>query len=69
MSRVGMASVITCEICNSEESSVVRSEEQRRRRECKACGHRWTTLEITHSEYIRLSEIAQTVRKLTQLLS
>ena len=67
MSRIGMASVITCEICNSEDSSVVRSEQQRRRRECKKCGHRWTTLEITHAEYLRLIEIAKAAKHLVAL--
>lgn len=67
MSSEGLPKVTTCQICGSEESSVVRSEEQRRRRECKLCGHRWTTLEITHAEYIRLHKIAETVKKLTRL--
>lgn len=67
MSNIDLPKVTTCQICGSEESSVVRSEEQRRRRECKICGNRWTTLEITHADYIRLTEIAKTAKHLLSL--
>lgn len=47
----------TCPMCMAEDSRVrdVRvnsvTEILERRRECRACGHRWTTVEIPRSAY------------------
>ena len=67
MSEITLPHGAVCRICKSKNTYVVRSEDQRRRRECKECGHRWTTLEIHLADYNRLLEIAETAKKISDL--
>ena len=69
MSEITLPHGAVCQICASENTHVVRSEDQRRRRECKKCGHRWTTLELHLADYNRLLEVAETAKKLSDLTS
>lgn len=69
MSEMTLPHGAKCQICESESTYVIRSEEQRRRRECKKCGHRWTTLELHLADYNRLLEIAEAAKKLAELTS
>lgn len=51
----------TCPKCWAEDSRVcdVRLDDVtdilKRRRECRVCGHRWTTFEISRYEYMKLT--------------
>lgn len=60
--REESSNVRTCPNCWAEDSRVydVRLEEAtgilKRRRECRACGHRWITVEIFQSDYVKLMD-------------
>lgn len=36
-----------CPVCNGAQNAVLEVREERRRRECTTCHHRWTTFEVT----------------------
>lgn len=57
-----------CPVCEHDETSVVRSEQQRRRRECKLCGHRWTTVEVTLEELNNLLDVKRKVDSLVGVM-
>ena len=63
---------MTCNRCQSDASMVIetRTEAQyiRRRRECKACGHRWTTVEIEKGRYTDLKWVESKYGELRLLL-
>jgi transcriptional regulator NrdR family protein len=55
---------VNCPKCNSDDSSVIDSRERyggraiRRRRECKACGERWSSTEAPDEVFRELLDIA-----------
>ena len=62
-----------CPQCSYHKNAVLESREshgnKRRRRECHACEHRWTTVEIESDEYFRLSKLANKAQQLQSILS
>lgn len=50
-----------CPSCNGVDEFVIDtrdiSEGQRRRRECRTCGHKWTTLEMPMVEVEKMREV------------
>lgn len=56
-----MASIqeMECPTCHDDEIVVVEIRGNRRRRECKACRHRWNTYEITAERLEQLETIEQ----------
>ncbi|MBB2965177.1 hypothetical protein [Methylobacterium sp. R2-1] len=59
-----------CPTCTAEDSLVIESRKSplgiRRWRDCQACGHRWSTVEVNRSDLIGagLRELARAVRNI-----
>lgn len=45
-----------CPVCSADDSAVIESRKSplgiRRRRDCQACGHHWSTVEVDRSDLI-----------------
>jgi transcriptional regulator NrdR family protein len=48
---------VKCPVCNSAQNAVLEVREERRRRECAACRHRWTTFEVPAERLERLERL------------
>jgi transcriptional regulator NrdR family protein len=57
---------VDCPLCHGDEVRVLRTDGDRRRRECARCRHRWTTIEVTEQELEADRRIAKAVRKAVQ---
>lgn len=57
-----------CPICSYEKSRVVETRGNRRRRQCERCKHKWTTLEVPHSEYTSAIRLRERVREIVRVL-
>jgi transcriptional regulator NrdR family protein len=58
---------MNCPIC-SQETRVLRKDAAERRRQCTACGHRFTTTEIPRDEHQRQQEAVQAVMEAAEKL-
>lgn len=54
---------MNCPKCNDSDTDVIDTRPMpygvRRRRECLACDHRWSTVEINYTQYKKYNEIAK----------
>ena len=66
---------VPCPSCGSRDVGVIDSrswedlQERRRRRECDACGHRWTTVEVPIDELQRIKRKARLADKFVEQLN
>lgn len=58
-----------CPICHHDEVPIVESRGTRRRRECGACHHRYTTYEVTAERLAQLEAIEQHAGALAEIMS
>jgi len=58
---------MNCPLCHAD-SSVIRTDGNRRRRECVNCKYRWSTLELGELEISRLRRVAEVASSLTVIL-
>jgi transposase-like protein len=58
---------MNCPLCHAE-SLVIRTDGNRRRRECVNCKYRWSTLELGEPEIRRLRRVAEAASNLTDVL-
>jgi transcriptional regulator NrdR family protein len=56
-----------CPLCHAD-SLVIRTDGNRRRRECVNCRYRWNTVELAEPEVNRLRRVAEVASGLTDLL-
>jgi len=54
---------VICPKCQAGNHRVTDKRGQRRRRECRVCGYRWTTMEVTVTEYKTLKTKAVKMKK------
>jgi transcriptional regulator NrdR family protein len=63
---------MNCPKCNSDNvftpDSRPRGNTVYRRRSCEGCGYRWSTLEISHEEYLGLQEAKRLLEKMKHIL-
>ena len=59
---------MNCPIC-SQPTRIQRTEGRERRRECTACGHRFTTREILKDEHQRQEQIIKDAKALAEQIS
>lgn len=52
-----------CPLCSHAESRVIQSGNDRRRRQCAHCRHRWTTVEVIDTKARAVEELAQAILK------
>lgn len=55
---------MSCPICKNDECEVLEKRQDRRRRRCKRCGHRFTTYEVSEAELERLRAVEAKARDL-----
>jgi hypothetical protein len=58
---------VNCPLCHAA-SSVIRTDGNRRRRECVTCRYRWNTVELADPELKRLRRLAEVAADLTEVL-
>jgi transcriptional regulator NrdR family protein len=60
---------VKCPACNGAENAVLEVREERRRRECTTCRHRWTTYEVPAERLERLERLEQHAAAIAQELA
>jgi transcriptional regulator NrdR family protein len=58
---------VNCPLCRTD-SSVIRTDGDRRRRECVNCKYRWNTVELAEPEVKRLRRVAEAAADMTNVL-
>lgn len=71
-SEVLIAGLTRCEKCHRQSAQVIESRKitqgTRRRKECRACKHRFTEYEISSAEYKRLTDAVAQLEKIKKVI-
>lgn len=63
---------MNCPICHHDENFVVRTDAEqdtiRRRRQCRRCGHRWTTYETAADVIAKFDRLKQVLAPVAELM-
>lgn len=58
-----------CPSCNGGRTLAINRRERKRRRECRDCGHRFTTVELTEGEYTAMQSEIEALKAVREAIS